>query len=104
MLDGAMMARLMACMEPPSEPATPVNQDFLEQMMLEYTAAMEVAACGAGPEMLEVAQAIAEQQIIQPDASQSLDQNDPCQMMQAVYDAQMQILMNPDLTPTPGPM
>jgi hypothetical protein len=109
-LDGAMIAKLMASVgvalgaNACAPPAIAANEGSLEQMMLEYAEAVEVAACGAGVEMLEVAQAIAEFQMMQASTDQPMGHDDLYQMMQAMYDIQSQMLMSQGTPPGPGPI
>ena len=103
-LDQAMMTQLMALVSPSSAPAPdtapadPASDDPMQRVLLDYIAATDAAHAG---DMREVAQAIAEQQMMAEPVSEPFDHGDPQQMMQELYDQQMHMLMNPNVPPGP---
>lgn len=106
--DAAMMSHLMAMAHQPSILATvpeitseqAMGNDLLEQIMMEYVPPMDV---NSGADMLEVQQAIAEQQMMQVTEITPATQDESHQLVQDMYDTQMQMLMNLDYLPTPDP-
>ena len=94
-----------------SVPTQPHFADNGAPLALILGHALECPPAGVvdtGADLHDVAQAIMEQQMDQVGAAQDVPLEDPCQMMQEMYDAHMDQLMNPgmmpDIGPAPGPM